>query len=140
MNQPAPAQPTETPVQEGAQTDASHVGETLADIEKEVDSPHVHQDNTDTGATPPDLDSARDEVTKAIDSAPPPLPEPVQALNAQPIDLGGADLPEPVAAPAAEQPFDVTATPDTQPPAGPVAGSWRYNTTAGQPGTADLDL
>lgn len=64
--------------------------ETLADIEREVGSAHVQADGMNASEQSPntDVSSARDEVMKAIDSAPDPAPEPIQALNAQPIDLG----------------------------------------------------
>lgn len=97
MNQPAPPE------------DTAHAGETLADIERDVDSPHVQQDGAASAS--PDLDSARDEVMKAIDSTPEPNPEPIQALNAQPIDLGATP-------PAEEQPAP-EAAPADQPSAGP---------------------
>lgn len=63
--------------------------QTLADIEKAVDSPHVQQ----AGATgkddePPALGEARDAVMQAINSNPDNPLEPVEALNAQPLDLG----------------------------------------------------
>lgn len=44
----------------------------------------------------PDLDSARDEVLKAIDAAPLANAEPVEALNAQPIDLNPPTDPAPL--------------------------------------------
>lgn len=65
-------------------------GETLADIEREVGSTHLADQST------PDVGDARDEVMKAIDSTPPVNPEPIQALNAQPIDLTS---PQPAPAP-----------------------------------------
>ncbi len=116
MDQPAPA------------TDSSssfmpQPGETLADIEKEVDSPHLQQDSTDV-PTPPDLSSARDEVMKAIDSTPPVNPEPIQALNAQPMDMG---TPVTDVAPPAEEPSQPT---DQQPPAGPTASSTAFDPAA----------
>lgn len=60
--------------------------ETLTEIEQSVGSPHTA---TDT-ATQPDaskLNSARSEVEDALNSAPAPTPPPVEALNAQPVDL-----------------------------------------------------
>lgn len=52
--------------------------ETLADIEQSVHSPHLTTEVT----------SARDEVMRALNDTSPELPEPIAALNAQP--LGGA--------------------------------------------------
>lgn len=66
-------------------------GPTLAEIEESVRSTHQ--------ATPPgepkvvsDIDSARNEVLKALEEAPGQSPEPIAALNAQP--LGGALHPQ----------------------------------------------
>lgn len=93
-----PAPPSWTPPEPTNET------ETLTQIEQAVDSPHL----VDEGLPPepiasspptPDLDSARDEVARAIGSMPDPTPEPVQALNAQSIDL--SDHQEPVLEPAA---------------------------------------
>jgi len=60
--------------------------ETLTEIEQSVGSPHTTED---TSAQPDTskLDSARTEVEDALNSAPAPTPPPVEALNAQPIDL-----------------------------------------------------
>lgn len=109
MNQPA----GQAPVADST-TSTSHNDQTLADIEREVDSPHLKHDATDStteSATPPDLESARDEVMKAIDSTPSSNPEPIQALNAQPIELEPpqppADQPLPPSdalAPGAQEP------------------------------------
>jgi nanoRNase/pAp phosphatase (c-di-AMP/oligoRNAs hydrolase) len=58
---------------------------TLSDLEREVRSPHLETEaETDT---PADLDSARNEVLKALQETPP-AAEPIVALNAQPVDLG----------------------------------------------------
>lgn len=58
--------------------------DTLADIEQAVGSPHLGM------SASPDVDNARDEVMRAIDGVPPANPEPIQALNAQPMDLNDA--------------------------------------------------
>lgn len=85
---PAPAIPEVTPT------------ETLTEIESAVHSPHIET---------PTLDTARDEVLKALNSTPP-APEPIQALNAQPIDLNPTNEPaEQAAAPPASTAFDPTA-------------------------------
>ena len=57
--------------------------ETLADIEQSVHSPHLTAE----------VNSARDEVMRALSDTSPELPEPIAALNAQPL---GAALHEPV--------------------------------------------
>lgn len=57
--------------------------ETLAELEQDVSSPHAASGS-------PDLAAARDEVLNAINSEPAALPPPVQALNAQPIELNTA--------------------------------------------------
>jgi len=70
---PTPPPPTpEPPVQTPPPMPEEPQDNTLAQLEQSVDSPH--------------LDSARSEVEKAL-SEMPTAPEPVQALNAQPIDL-----------------------------------------------------
>ena len=126
---PQPAPPSWMPPQPwmnppaGNNAYAPQPNETLADIEKEVDSPHLQQGSTDTGTTPPDLDSARDEVLKAIDSTPAPNPEPIEALNAQPMDLGTPPVEETPAPVAPEQPTD-------QPPAGPAPSSTAFDPAA----------
>ncbi len=58
---------------------------TLSDIEQEVHSPHIQA--AAAPESPTDLDSARDEVLKALQDTPP-VVEPIVALNAQPVDLG----------------------------------------------------
>lgn len=65
---PAPVMPTNTPSQ------------TLSELEASVGSPHVSE------AGQPLLDNARDEVSEALKDSPT-APQPIQALNAQP--LGG---------------------------------------------------
>jgi len=57
--------------------------DTLAEIEQAVRSPHISSE----------LYTARDEVMKALSDSPAVAPEPIQALNAQPL---GDDLREPV--------------------------------------------
>lgn len=101
MNQPAASQPAASdslPSSEAEDPFNPQPNATLADIEKEVDSPHLKQGSSDAGS-PPDVGSARDEVMKAIDSVPDTNPEPIQALNAQPINLDTApeEPEEPVA-------------------------------------------
>jgi hypothetical protein len=61
--------------------------QTLTEIEKSVKSPHVD---------PAQLDTARDEVSKALSDSAPAAPAPIQALNAQPL---GNDLHPPPQAP-----------------------------------------
>ena len=58
--------------------------ETLADLEHEVHSPHTE------AAAPgaPDIDAARSEVVNALSSVPEPNLPPLEALNAQPVNLG----------------------------------------------------
>ncbi len=57
--------------------------DTLAEIEQAVHSPHLSSD----------LNTARDEVMKALSDSAAVAPEPIQALNAQPL---GEDLREPL--------------------------------------------
>ncbi len=51
--------------------------ETLTDLEESVHSPHV--------AAEANLEDARDQVNQALNSVPSSTPEPIQALNAQPL-------------------------------------------------------
>lgn len=74
---------------------ANPTDETLTDIEKSVNSPHL---NT------PQLGSARDEVSKALENSVNPMPTPIKALNSQP--LGGDTLhPPTVSQHAADSPM-----------------------------------
>jgi hypothetical protein len=115
------------------------VGNTLADIEKSVQSPHVAQASVDAGASsqepasaPPveiNVDEARDAVNNLTAVSPDqPLP-PIQALGAQYVDLPGVggttpdvSVPavpaqDPATQPAAApQPVDPTAPPPVPPP------------------------
>jgi hypothetical protein len=141
--EPAPAPPP--PPAEPA--DAIINSETLSNIEKDVNSPHLQQDAPEAPAPPPaptvvtptempapaadpapatdDLASARDAVMQAINGAPP-APEPIQALNAQPLGtpLHQPEMPpelitpNPVG-PAVIQPTQPQQNPDGTPPAGP---------------------
>lgn len=99
LNLPQPADNTsnstsdapivEAPVSEtpAPEPEPEKAEETLSDLEKAVESPH---------AQAPDLEAARNEVMDALNSAPPATPpEPVQALNAQPIDLSHPTEPAP---------------------------------------------
>lgn len=104
MNQPATNQPAVSdslPSSDADEPFSPQPSATLADIEKEVDSPHLRQDSSDAAGMQPDVGSARDKVMKAIDSAPDTNPEPIQALNAQPINL---DTSTPEESAVADQP------------------------------------
>ncbi|MDB5170093.1 MAG: hypothetical protein JWN82_489 [Candidatus Saccharibacteria bacterium] len=90
---PQPAPPSWMPPQPWMGQPAANDDKTLADIEREVDSPHLAEPAAD-------LSSARDEVMKAIDSTPNYTPEPIQALNAHPIELN-PPVDEPASTPAA---------------------------------------
>lgn len=76
---------------------------TLADLEQSVESPHL---NTAS------LDDARDEVNRALNdpAVTPPNPEPIQALNAQPLggDLHSTGLQPLAPAPSLSLPTDDT--------------------------------
>ena len=56
--------------------DESHGPQTLTEIEKSVHSPHID---------PAKLETARDQVSQALESSVDPTPTPIQALNAQPL-------------------------------------------------------
>lgn len=143
MPTPTPTLPSEPPADLTAQftppppawvpptppTDANS-NQTLTEIEQAVESPH-----TDTSG----LNDARDEVEKALNSGPEPTPQPIEALNAQPIatDLhpnpnpapAPQDLaqplsplpapsvpPTPISRPQPQQPDDPNAPPPVPPP------------------------
>ena len=86
----APVAPTPPPVSESQNSlpPTPTNDETLAEIEEDVHSPHATAQPASA-----DLDAARDEVMNALNSAPTPTPPPVEALNAQHVDLGNAPAP-----------------------------------------------
>lgn len=100
--------------------------DTLADLEKLVESPHADQPAPTPAPAPApapepapgnDIDSARDQISRALSDAtapPPEAPEPIVALNAQPLgeELHPAPAPEPAAPP-------IMADPTPTGPAGP---------------------
>lgn len=91
--------------------------DTLSDLEKAVASPHVQAAAPATPAED-ELNNARDLVTQAVIGSTPQVLEPVQALNAQPMDLNlGQQLatpPQIVDTPAVTPPVTVPAV-DTTP-------------------------
>lgn len=122
-------------------------GKTLEEIEQEVDSPHLHSGAEETAqqSVPPALDDARNAIDAAFrnDAVPTYTPEPITALNAQPLgfelhsdepasapDVASAtpaplsfNMPEPpVAPPSAFPGAPVPSAPndDTQPAPPPV--------------------
>lgn len=91
--------------------------QTLTEIEQSVHSPHAEQ------ALDGDIDSARDEVLRALQEAPT-TPEPITALNAQPvieIDHDPSAAPTPPDAPAPSTELHVDANGDLQLPSYPPA-------------------
>ncbi len=96
--------------------------QTLTDIEKAIHSPHT---------LPPDAGNARVAVDDAVHAAPPGAPEPIAALNAQPLggnlhdsgddasaqgptpDVGG--LAEPLSAEEEKEPAPASASPSDKP-------------------------
>jgi hypothetical protein len=113
---PAPPQP-EPPAQTAPLPEPPQPKEddnqTLSQLEESVESPHLEKD----------LGEARDEVSKALNSVEAPAntsPEPIQALNALPIDLNPADLPSDPTVPGSNtppsQPVDSNAPPPVPPP------------------------
>ena len=82
----APVAPIQPPVSEPqAPLPNPTNNETLAELEENMHSPHAA---AQPGSA--DLDAARNEVMSALNSAPAPTPPPVEALNAQHVDLGSA--------------------------------------------------
>lgn len=94
-----------------AAPESPEINETLSDIEQAVQNAHAGADG---------LDAARDEVSRAITAAGPGAPEPITALNAQPLDLNNlndvATPPQPVSVPASQP-----ATDPLRPPPAPAA-------------------
>jgi hypothetical protein len=87
---PEPPTPTFTPVEEPSVTQSpDESGKTLTEIEQDVHSPHAAAGQSAASTLPGDIDTARDEVLKALQDAPAQPNEPIAALNAQPL---GADL------------------------------------------------
>lgn len=69
---------------------------TLADIEQQVHSPHVDETEavqTETEQAEESVGAARDAVSQAVAGVTPQIMEPVQSLNAQPMDLNLGDMP-----------------------------------------------
>jgi len=81
--------------------------ETLSDIEKQLHSPHAGAGDAGTDAATPaqpaDVSSARDAVAQAVSGSDDQALAPIQALNAQPVDLSAPDAVPPgaVATPVA---------------------------------------
>jgi hypothetical protein len=91
---PLPPAPVAAPAAPAAPVDD---GPTLAEIEESVHSSHQATPSTEPQVVS-DIDSARNEVLKALEAAPDQTPEPIAALNAQP--LGGELHPQTPVAPA----------------------------------------
>lgn len=112
--EPTPAEPAEPQAPATPEPEAEPITppptDTLADIERTV------QDEEATAAAEPPADSttvdaARDKVMEAINSVPDPNPAPIEALNAQPINLDTPTTPEstsPVEPTSTDQPVDPT--------------------------------
>lgn len=143
---PAPEEASAETGDENEQSAPETEGKTLAEIEQEVDSPHLHSGAEETGqSVAPALDDARNAIDAAFqnDAAPTYTPEPITALNAQPLgfelhsdepasapDVAPAtpaplsfNLPEPPVAPPSAfpgMPVPSAPTDDTQPAPPPV--------------------
>jgi hypothetical protein len=87
----------------------------LADLEKSVDSPH-----TDPTIS---LDAARDAVDQAAATVTPSVLEPVQALNAQPVDLSTPAIVTPVVTEDVPKPTGNLIPPDPGLPVDPTAAT-----------------
>jgi len=72
--QPSAPQPQASPM-----PDVPAPADSLANLERSVDSPHI--------APPADVDYARNNVNQAMASQPPLFPTPTQAMGAQPMSL-----------------------------------------------------
>ncbi len=102
----APATPTvldAAPPTSASEPASQQSPDTLAELEKVVDSPHIDQLSTPPASNQPadDVNAARDAVSQAVSGTAPQVLEPVQSLNAQPMDLNLGDIPAVNTSPAA---------------------------------------
>ncbi len=89
------------PTQTSPITELQKPADTLSDLEKVLDSPHVSKPEPNTSPTNPvitaesidGVDAARDAVNSAVAGTTPQVVEPIQSLNAQPMDLNLGDMP-----------------------------------------------
>lgn len=105
MPAPTPKPSAPEPSSPPSPSPTSDKKETLSQLEKSVNSSHMDKDQ---------LETARDEVSQALQDSVSPTPPPIQALNAQP--LGGSiheDKPKPTIQPSSSSvlPFDNTPEP-----------------------------
>ncbi|MES2971624.1 MAG: hypothetical protein V4702_04850 [Patescibacteria group bacterium] len=107
VDTPEPPQPSVQPVMpstDNTTTDSTSAStsppsDTLSDLEKVVDSPHLdqvsamseEQSSAITNST--DVTAARDAVMNAVSGTTPQVLEPIQSLNAAPMDLNLGDMP-----------------------------------------------
>ncbi|HUP26507.1 MAG TPA: hypothetical protein VM124_02580 [Candidatus Limnocylindrales bacterium] len=94
--------------------------QTLADLEKSLSSapiePTAPAANETQESPSADVDAARDAVSQAMSAAKPQILEPVQSLNAQPMDLNLGDIPAVNTSPAsafADNPIPLPPIPAT---------------------------
>ncbi len=127
--------PTIQPVgQDTVQDRVNTANETLAEIEEAVDSPHLDAQASTPASTEPssNVDAARSAVDAAYEAAPASedMPDPIAALNAQPL---GPELHEDAAQPpAAYQPAPGFGSDQTQLVDGGIPGN--------SPGDQTLDM
>lgn len=76
---PPPSSPLTPPPASPVPPPTGGASQTLSQIEQSVNSPHVNQE------PPANLDSARDEVQKALVNSPDAAQPPIQALNSRPL-------------------------------------------------------
>ena len=121
LQQTLPSAPSETdttsiPTDENQ---GSSSGDSLADLEKSIGSPHVGSgpvvDEEPSQLPPPDLDAARDTVIQAANSVPPMFPESTEAIGAHPISLE----PPKVDTGESDNKVDVSQDPNAPPPVPP---------------------
>ncbi len=92
--------PPETMTSSQEDTLTENQADSLSDLEKIVDSPHLDQApptiNPPKSTTTPDVDGidvARGAVNDAVVGVTPQVVEPIQSLNARPMDLNLGDMP-----------------------------------------------
>lgn len=84
--------------QNPAPSPAEKPADTLSDLEKVVNSPHIEQSKSptmplETVRGTDGIDAARDAVNDAVIGTTSQVIEPIQSLNAQPMDLNLGDMP-----------------------------------------------
>jgi hypothetical protein len=126
-SEPAPSTPASAPLTDATTPAAPATDDvsdaTLSDIEKQLHSPHVGggEEAVSSNTPPADVSSARDAVAQAVNTAASTQPQPpIEALNAEQLDLTPLEAPSPSVPPAAGVPVSAIAGPTTGPVVSPA--------------------